>query len=1035
MRDSSMLLNQLAIWISADRQLSLDQIAREFSALTTEELLPLLQEDQRLRSEYGVLLPVEDYVQTFGDRLNSSAQLDLIYHEYILKEEAGWPGSPEEYLTRFPQFKMELGRQFELHRVLTERLRGSTAEANADKTIPDQIPRETKLPILDGFRIDAILGTGAMGIVYEATDLAIHRRVAIKMLLGGLASRPEDVQRLRNEAAAISQLRHPNIVALFQVAEYDGLPYLVMEKVDGQTLATLLRNGPLSVDESLRLIEPICDAIGFANSQKVIHRDLKPANILLNQNKIPFVTDFGLARLVSDDPHVSGNIVGTPQYMSPEQARGESISPASDVYALGVILYEMLSGRPPFQAATAWDVLSQILEQDVPKLRELNSKIPLELQTICEKCLSKDADRRYATATELKDELIRFREGRPILARPPGVASRIWKWCRRNPAVASLISLSFVLLSLLTGGALISASRLSRANIDIRNQSERAFRAESEALKDREAVVQSFNTLVDDLYQDLSTKTGTMRQRDAIIRTSLTGLQKIADRSGDRDIDANLIIALLRMGDLQTLTGNEAEATKNFDLAIAACEKLLADQPDDYEIRLHLATAWNSKGMLQYRRGNMIDSKAALQTSAEMLSVMIEEYPDEFEVLELAVSTSNVLTDIIWVSRGDHLKASSDGVLLADRLLANFPTENNTEITAATSYQRNGRALVEAGQLPAGIERYQKAQALLQTAREADPEDDNLFSTFLINRRLLANALAMSGQTQPALDAIQDVIDGMVQLSDADPASVPRAQEVVLAYVSQSLIYDSGGNIRSSYESLLKAKQESTESMILNPSTTQFSPTYCQICLQLAMAELDLNQDWQSAEVQLNDFYRIAHGEGDRPGLSETALVPYMTTLHAFEEPIRRHNRTWSKQETADGTAVLISMYALNDVRQGAMTLSDAARGMITDQCGQDTELTSFSEVFDHANSIVKEQMPKAVVLLARIVAFADVSKAAEEAADPEARSQSLNDALTSLQIFRDWQPDLFSSVVLSDSRLKWLFTTDEFQNWFKSER
>jgi hypothetical protein len=281
------------------------------------------------------------------------------------------------------------------------------------------------------------VGRGGMGVVYKACQRSLNRIVAIKMVLSGRLAAPDDLQRFRTEAEAAGRLQHPNIVAVHEVGELDGQHYFSMEFIDGTSLAQRLTAGPLPSRIAARYVRQIARAVHYAHRQGILHRDLKPGNIMIDHEDEAHVTDFGLAkRLGCGDPSQTrtGAVLGTPSYMSPEQAAGKTraLGPPCDVYALGAVLYELLTGRPPFRAATPLDTIVQVLENEPVPPRLLNPNVDPDLETICLKCLEKDPARRYASAEELAQDLDRYLNSEPITARSANILGRLTRMLERS---------------------------------------------------------------------------------------------------------------------------------------------------------------------------------------------------------------------------------------------------------------------------------------------------------------------------------------------------------------------------------------------------------------------------------------------------------------------------------------------------------------------------------------------------------------------------------------------------------------------------
>jgi eukaryotic-like serine/threonine-protein kinase len=292
------------------------------------------------------------------------------------------------------------------------------------------------------------IARGGMGVVFKARQRNLGRIVAVKMILAGSLAGKEFVQRFRTESAAAAILQHPNIVAIHDVGVHDGRHYFSMDYVEGQNLAQLVGQQPVSPAKAARYVETIAAAIHYAHERGILHRDLKPSNVLIDANDQPRITDFGLARRLDGDSSLTltGQVLGSPNFMPPEQAgggRSKSGRP-SDVYALGGILYHLLTARAPFQADSLDRLLTQVLNAEPVSPRLLNPSVPRDLETITLKCLEKEPSRRYQTARELADELGRFIRGEPIHARPMTAPQKLWRWGRRKPVMAVLIILLHV---------------------------------------------------------------------------------------------------------------------------------------------------------------------------------------------------------------------------------------------------------------------------------------------------------------------------------------------------------------------------------------------------------------------------------------------------------------------------------------------------------------------------------------------------------------------------------------------------------------
>src|SRR5579864_2532130 len=368
--------------------------------------------------------------------------------------------TPEEVCSSCPELLPVVRKRWQQMRIVAWELEAlfPTPGHDAGSDALESLDHYAELPRVPGYEVEAVLGRGGMGVVYKARQLSLNRTVALKMLLAGAYAGPLERARFRREAEAVAGLRHPNIVQVFDVAEHEGRLFFSMECVEGGSLGKKLAGTPQPARQAAALAATLAEAVQVAHQGGIVHRDLKPSNILLTADGTPKISDFGLSRRLDGEAGItqSGSPLGTPSYMAPEQAGGKNhaIGPAADVYALGAILYELITGRPPFRAETAAETVLQVIYQEPAPPSRLNAKVSRDLETICLKCLDKDPKRRYATAAAFAEDLHRFQRGEPIVARPAGVLERIGKWVRRHPNQSALLATILLFAGTLVCGSL-----------------------------------------------------------------------------------------------------------------------------------------------------------------------------------------------------------------------------------------------------------------------------------------------------------------------------------------------------------------------------------------------------------------------------------------------------------------------------------------------------------------------------------------------------------------------------------------------------
>jgi eukaryotic-like serine/threonine-protein kinase len=577
---------------------------------STLELAAIVRIDLRQRWRLGERPRADEYFLRFPSlRTTAELAIDVLFSEFLAREELGEEPQVADYVAPYPEFAKEFGAQIGLHRALLTELEPTVIEQ--EETFLDSARATIARPVtrlagaIPDYEILNEIGRGGMGVVYRARQLGLNRLVALKMVRAADVSDPETLARFRAEAEAVARLHHPNIVQIFDYGEHDGLPYLALELVEGQTLAARLNGHPWPVRPAAALVASLAAAVQFAHERGVIHRDLKPANILLESRNVQGdtstsgtsvgsptlpgesakITDFGLAKVFRDGAYAqthTGSILGTPSYMAPEQAsgQGELIGPQTDVYALGAILHELLAGRPAFQGPTAIATLQQVLNDEPVALRRLNPRVPRDLVTICVKCLSKETGRRYASAGALASDLERFLNDRPIQARRTGVLERGWRWCRRNPALAMLGTSVAVLLLAVAAVSSISSLRLG-TELKQRKQAQSAERDAKQTAQLR---------LWDAYLAEVKARTASRQlgHRFAALETvdRASALLGQIGKTPERERQLrSAAIAALTLPDLRRLRRIEGPAASALDCALSANRYVAASSAGDLSVR------------------------------------------------------------------------------------------------------------------------------------------------------------------------------------------------------------------------------------------------------------------------------------------------------------------------------------------------------------------------------------------------------------------------------------------------------------------
>jgi tetratricopeptide (TPR) repeat protein len=491
-------------------------------------------------------------------------------------------------------------------------------------------PPTSKGPLgqLDSFHIRKQLGAGKFGIVYQAYD-ALDRLVAIKILKPELAASPRERARLEEEARRAAAVKHDHVVIIHQVGSTRGfsLPYLVMEYIDGESLSDRLkRQGVLEPRAAARIVQQVARGLAAAHEQGLVHRDIKPSNIMLEKaSDRAKITDFGLARVIEEGGETSSGserIVGTPAYMSPEQISTPGrLDPRTDVYSLGVVLYELLTGERPFRGVPHM-LLQQVVHEEPRSPRKLNDRIPRDVETITLSCLANEPGRRYQTAQALADDLQRWLDGKAIQARPVGMAGKVWRWCRRKPALAGLTAA--LLLALVCGVAGVTWQwRRAEANY----QRERAQWQRAEA--SYQVACESFAECVRKIVDDPRLKSGPLEDlRRVVLQAELLFYQKFVDLQGDSpDFQAERARAFMRLGYITQNLDSKERALDPYQQAQAILTDLVRDHPDNRRYRADLALCYNNLGYLYQVLGQPEKAQQADQNSLALRKGLVRDDP------------------------------------------------------------------------------------------------------------------------------------------------------------------------------------------------------------------------------------------------------------------------------------------------------------------------------------------------------------------------------------------------------------------------
>jgi len=750
---------------------------------------------------------VESYLARFPRLNQPEIVLRLLRQERAARRQCGEEAPIEEYRRRFPQVPISEDQLDSALPMLSQ----SSQKVDMAETLVTGQPGGAAVPgaapqDFGNYESLEEIGRGGMGVVYRARQRTADRVVALKVIRRDrLEQLPRDthsnaLERFRHEAQAAAKLQHENIVTVYEVGEIDDQPFFSMRYVEGRSLAEILRDGPMDNRRAAAYLEPVARAVHEAHCQGILHRDLKPQNILVDKKTDrALVADFGLAKLSEGGEELTraGEIMGTPSYMSPEQAKDSAnVTAKTDVYALGATLYHVLTARPPFQAATPLETLRQVIDEEPAPPRQLNPSIDRDLETICLRCLQKEPARRYDSADALADDLRRYLDGEPIQARPIGALGRIWRWCRRKPALATAMGLAATFFILAFVGTGVGYLRASAA----REQAEESF-------QDAQGAVDDFLTLVGE--ETLLNEPGMQPlQRKLLIKARDYYQRFLARRGDDPTVRDAVALAHFRVGVVTEKIDSPQTALDSYRLACDLQQQLVEERAGDRDCLQNLGNTWTAMGSALSRQRQLNEAREAhLEAIAVRQQLADGARPNESE-FPRTLANSYMNLGIVEMNLGDIEREKG-------------------HLDAA------GRQFEEA------LRQFDKAQDLRKKLLLRIGDDRKTRRDLAKGHFNLAGLAFKVADATWAENSLNDAIEVFASLLEEDPKDLANQFDLAICY--QSL-----GDLKSdlkAWDAARKVYQEAltrTDGLVrANPAVPSYQATLAGIYMNLARLECD----------------------------------------------------------------------------------------------------------------------------------------------------------------------------------------------------
>jgi serine/threonine-protein kinase len=904
-------------------------------------------------------------------RAEREERLGEIISDWLESREAGVAADPSEWLARYPEFAEEL-REFlteEAHlRLLAAPLRRAAQEARVDTPLPwgalfapgprSVTPGDQEFsPALGEYELLEEIGRGGMAVVYRARQKSLARFVALKLFRAESLNRTDELQRFRHEAEIVAALDHPQIVPVYAVGETSGQGFFTMKLMEGGGLDAQLVRFAADPSAAAGLLASVARAIHHAHQRGILHRDLKPSNILLSGSPdtppaqyVPHVSDFGLAKRLGKEPDLtrSGAVVGTPAYMAPEQASGSksAITTATDVYGLGAVLYALLSGRAPFCGGSLLDVLARVKEQDPEPLRQINPRVPQDLETICLKCLHKEPHRRYESALEVAEDLDRWLRGEPITARPVGAPERLWRWARRQPVQASL-AVALVLTGLVGFGLVFWQWRRAETNLAaantlrldaennlatmtvLRQNAEtarvNAETARQDALNSKNESDTSFQLAHQAVREitELLEEDGQLEShgldplhRKVLLRSQAYFKRFLEYRGQDPTLRRALAQASATLADVIRQTGSLQKALEAYEQAIALSEALRRDDPDGATVNQALAQLHNHIAAVHDVLGHREEALASLKRAGAVLEKALARHPADRALLTAQATTQHNLGTCYTARNriGEALVCYTEARRGFEKLLKLQPDDAVVQGLLANAL--NSIAIVQngTGQFDEAVRTFQKAIELSAALTQKYPERRLAKQGLALELCNLGEALFRHGEPKKALEPLEQARGILDELVRTSPSVTDFHALLGRCHAIRAQVQGALGDPARACESLESARVIYRRLVGAHPKVIDYHHKLIDVLIDLAGRRQHLKQRERTFETYGEAravAARLVEAHPDEPdylgwlgailnnrALAEAEMVSLEDARTSVLEAIGYHERAFTRRET-----------------------------------------------------------------------------------------------------------------------------------------